>query len=120
MESENRIYVLLKFSYRGEGENDCILPGLHCGTCITFDMLLSLVEKHLTTTNVKTAWVGNDDDEHLFYTTYTEEFEHDFHHGFKVQVMYTKTGKIGLLTKSVDEEATNAIRLLVKELYKER
>ena len=121
MESENRIYVLLKFSYKGEGETDCILPGLHCGTCITLDMLLTLIKKHLTLTNVKTAWVpSNEDDEHLFYVTYKEEFEQGLHHGFKVQVMYTKTGKIKFLTKAVDEEATKAVRLLVQEWNKEQ
>lgn len=118
MESENRIYVLLKFSYKGEGEDECILPGLHSGTCITLDMLLTLVEKHLTLTNVKTAWIPSNDDEHLFYVTYKEEFEQGLHHGFKVQVMNTKTGTIKFLTKTVDEEATKAVRLVVQEWNK--
>lgn len=115
---DNRIYVLLKFSYQGEGEADCIMPGLHCGTATNLDALLDLVEKHLTLTNVKSAWVSdNDQDEHAFYTTYKESFEQDFHHGFKVQVMDTTTGKTSFLIKGVDDEALTAIQRMVQESH---
>ena len=113
----NRFYTLLKFSYSGEGQVDCILPGLSCGMAKDLDALLDLVEKHLAMTNVKTAWVPTDsNDEHLFYVTYKDAFEEQFHHGFKVQAMDTTTGRVWLLTKATDSEEVSAIQRLTTEL----
>lgn len=115
--TSNRFYTLLKFSYSGEGQDDCILPGLSCGMAKDLDALLDLIEKHLTKTNVKDAWIPKDDnDEHLFYVTYKDTFEADFHHGFKVQTMDTSTGKVWILTKTADHEEAVAIQRLVTEL----
>ena len=112
------VYTLLKFSYRGEGEDDCILPGLHCGTATNLDTLLDLIEKYMTMTNVKSVWLPTDvNDEHIFYVNYNDEFEVGFHHGFKVQAMDTSTAKLGFVTKATDEEAYTAIQRLVTELH---
>ena len=116
---QNKIYTLLKFSYKGDNEDHCFLPGMYCGTVMNFDILLDLIEKHLTMTNMASSWVPNEDsNDHLFFVKYGEEFEQENHHGFKVQITDTSTSKIHFLSKKEDKDAWIAISNLVKELRK--
>lgn len=111
---EGKIYNFLKFSYKSDG--GCFLPGMYAGNAMNLDQLLDLIERHLTSTGVKEAWLPEKEfDDHLFFVTYDAEFEQGFKHGFKVQVIDTGTSKSESLSKYSDPEAWNAVRKLVSE-----
>ena len=111
---EGKIYNFLKFSYKSDG--GCFLPGMHAGTAMNLDQLLDLVDKHLTKTDVKEAWLPEKEfDDHIFFVNYNADFEEGFKHGFKVQMIDTETSKSESLSKYSNPEAWNAVRRLVSE-----
>ena len=110
----NKIYTVTKYSYRGE--HDCFLPGIFCHTAVSEEQLLDLVHRYLEMTSLKKAWMTqNKDDLNCFYVTYTDSYEREFYHGYRITVTDLTSGKTDILTKDTYPELWDKIKNIVNE-----
>ena len=110
----NKIYTTTKYSYNED--NECFLPGLFCHTAVTEEQLLFFVWKYISDESVKEKWMAKDkDDLNCFYVTYTDGFEKNLYHGYRVTVTDLTSGKTDVVDKNSYPELWDKINNIVNE-----